>query len=555
MTFREILSEVINWLQQDERISYRALRRQFNLDDDVLDDLKVELIKAKKLAVDEDGEVLVWIGEEAVSIEKSQPETDGETRFHAVLPFVLALLQREQRVTYRLLKDVFGLNDTLLAEICEELDLRQLTTDEGGKVLVWTGKAQSNRTSAVSEPNQQGTREVEEAIPHESVTVSEPIRSARDAEHRQLTVMFCDLVGSTDLSGKLDPESLREVIRAYQETAAQVIQHYNGYIAQYLGDGLLIYFGWPQAHENDAERAVYTGLGIPEAIDPLNKRLQADHGVQLAVRIGIHTGPVVVGEMGSADRYENLALGETPNIAARLEGLAQANTVVISPATAQLVQRSFVLEELGLHELKGVAEPMLLYTVVSAREPEYDDHEEMLSGGFDALVGRDEEIGLLLRRWEQSKESQGQVVLMSGEAGLGKSSLVEGLRAHVHQEGYTRIAFRCSPYTTNSALHPVIEHMQRVLGWKRDDTMETRLDKLEQAVQQSSLPMEETVPLLGFIAFSPNAGGPIPGVNAQSPTPAATDTRRSCRLDARRSGTPTRACGVGGTSTGPTRRH
>lgn len=422
--------------------------------------------------------------------------TFEETRFHAVLPFVLALLQREQRVTYRVLKDVFGLNDTLLAEVCEELHLRQLITDEGGKVLVWTGKAQSNRTSAVSEPSQKGTREVEEAIPHESVTVSEPMRSARDAEHRQLTVMFCDLVGSTDLSGKLDPESLREVIRAYQETAAQVIQQYNGYIAQYLGDGLLVYFGWPQAHENDAERSVYTGLGIPEAVDQLNKRLQADHGVQLAVRIGIHTGPVVVGEMGGGDRHENLALGETPNIAARLEGLAQPNTLVISPATAQLIQRSFVLEELGRHELKGVAEPIMLYTVVGVRELDYDDHEEMLSGGFAALVGRDEEIGLLLRRWEQSKEGQGQVVLITGDAGLGKSSLVEGLRAHVRQDGMTSITFRCSPYTTNSAMHPVIEHVQRVLGWKREDTAETKLNKLEQALQPSSLPEEVTVPLL-----------------------------------------------------------
>ena len=307
------------------------------------------------------------------------------------------------------------------------------------------------------------------------------------------------IISSTDLSSKLDPEDFREVVRAYQETASDVIERYEGHIAQYLGDGLLIYFGWPQAHENDAERAAYTGLGIPEAIDLLNKRLQADHGVQLAVRIGIHTGPVVVGEMGSGDRYENLALGETPNIAARLEGLAQPNTVVISPATAQLVQRSFVLEELGQYELKGVAEPMQLYTVVGTRETEYDEHEEMLSGGFDALIGRDEEIGLLLRRWEQSKEGQGQVVLISGEAGLGKSSLVEGLRAYVHQEGYTRIAFRCSPYTANSTMHPVIEHVQRVLDWERADTTETRLDKLEQALMPTSLPVEETVPLLATL--------------------------------------------------------
>ena len=343
----------------------------------------------------------------------------------------------------------------------------------------------------------------QDTSPDDLANVPEPARSVPDAERRQLTVMFCDLADSTQLSQNLDPEDLREVVRAYQETAAEVIGRYEGHIAQYLGDGLLVYQGWPQAHENDAERAVYTGLEIPEAIARLNTRLKTDHGVQLAVRIGIHTGPVVVGEMGGGGRHENLALGETPNIAARLEGLAQPNTVVISPATAQLIQRSFALKELGLHELKGVAEPMMLYTVVGTRDAEYDDHEEMLSGGFDTLVGRDEEIGLLLRRWEQSKEGQGQVVLISGEAGLGKSSLVEGLRAYVRQEGYTRITFRCSPYTANSAMHPVIEHVQRVLGWEREDSTETRLDKLEQAIQSTSLPMEETAPLLAALLSLP----------------------------------------------------
>jgi class 3 adenylate cyclase len=190
--------------------------------------------------------------------------------------------------------------------------------------------------------------------------VPESIRNSLEAERRQLTVMFCDLVGSTDLSGKLDPEDLREVVRAYQETAAEVIERYQGHIAQYLGDGLLIYFGFPVAHEDDAQRAVYSGLEIPEAIAMLNTRLEAQYGVHLAVRIGIHTGPVVVGEMGSGARHENLALGETPNLAARLEGVATPNTAVLSAATAQLVQRTFVLHALGAHELKGVAEPMRL---------------------------------------------------------------------------------------------------------------------------------------------------------------------------------------------------
>jgi class 3 adenylate cyclase len=302
--------------------------------------------------------------------------------------------------------------------------------------------------------------------------------------------MFCDLVGSTDLSGKLDPEDLREVVRAYQEKAAEVIERYEGHIAQYLGDGLLIYFGFPIAHEDDAQRAAYTGLGIPEAITALNDHLETHYGVQLAVRIGIHTGPVVVGEMGGGSRHENLALGETPNIAARLEGLAQPNTSVISPTTAQLVQRSFVLQELGPHELKGVTDAMMLYTVIAPRTSTVADDDSM-TGGFDALVGRDEEIGLLLRRWEQSKDGLGQVVLLSGEAGIGKSSLVDGLRDHVHQEGLTRIAFRCSPYHTNSALYPVIDRVQRALGWQPEDTRDTQLVKLERALGNTSLSQEE----------------------------------------------------------------
>jgi class 3 adenylate cyclase len=180
---------------------------------------------------------------------------------------------------------------------------------------------------------------------------------------------------------------------------------------------LLIYFGWPVAHENDAQRAVYTGLAMPEAMTILNTRLEADYGVQHTVRIGIHTGPVVVGEMGGGDRYENLALGETPNIASRLEGLAKPNTTVVSAVTAQIVQRSFVLDELGPHDLKGVTDPMMLYTVVAPQTADRA-HDSAITGGFDALVGRDEEIGLLLRRWEQSKAGFGQVVLISGRRAL-----------------------------------------------------------------------------------------------------------------------------------------
>ncbi len=314
-----------------------------------------------------------------------QQESEFETRFQTQLLAVIYLLQRERRVTYRTLKHTLGVGDSVVMEIFEELCLRHLAIDEEGKVLVWTGESPTNISPTMadqSRPASVDTAETlspvvsaapslatplatptigptnysedlpPEGIPDEPDVVPKPTCNVPEAERRQLTVMFCDLVGSTDLSGKLDPEDLREVVRAYQETAAEVIQKYEGHIAQYLGDGLLIYFGWPQAHENDAERAVYTGLEIPQAVDELNCRLEMDYGLQLAVRIGIHTGPVVVGEIGSGEHHEDLALGKTPNIAARLEGVARPNTVVISSVTAQLAARSFVLEELGLHSLK-----------------------------------------------------------------------------------------------------------------------------------------------------------------------------------------------------------
>jgi len=307
--------------------------------------------------------------------------------------------------------------------------------------------------------------------------------------------MFCDLVGSTQLSGQLDPEDLRAVVRAYQEAAAEVIQHYEGHIAQYLGDGLLVYFGYPTAHEDDARRAVYTALGIVQAITTLNTRLTVQYGVHLAVRLGIHTGPVVVGVMGGGGRHEHLALGETPNIAARLQSLAPANAVVISAVTARLVQGTFALEDCGAHALHGVAAPMTVSRVRGLREiPSHD--EEFVTAAVPVLVGRDEESGLLRRRWEQSKAGLGQVVFVSGEAGIGKSALVEGLRAQVRAEGLPRIAFRCSPYHTTSALYPMITHIEHLLQFAPDDLPATKLAKLEAGLRPYGLPLAEVVPLL-----------------------------------------------------------
>jgi class 3 adenylate cyclase/predicted ATPase len=339
------------------------------------------------------------------------------------------------------------------------------------------------------------------------------VRPTPDAERRQLTVLFCDLVGSTDLSGRLDPEDLREVVRAYQETAAVVIQQYEGHIAQYLGDGLLVYFGYPLAHEDDALRAVYTGLGIVEAMATLNTRLEAEYGVQLAVRLGIHTGPVVVGQMGGGGRHEQLALGETPNIAARLEGLAAPNTVVISPVTARLVAATCVLESLGPQTLKGIADPLEVWRVAGLRDLYQESLAPATPGdGAGLLVGRDEEIGLLRRRWAQSKEGLGQVVLITGEAGIGKSSLVQVLRAQVAQDGRPCITFRCSPYHTNSALYPVITHLHHFLQVERDDAPNVKLAKLERGLAPYALPVAEMVPLLAALLAVPLPEGRYPAL-------------------------------------------
>jgi class 3 adenylate cyclase len=326
--------------------------------------------------------------------------------------------------------------------------------------------------------------------------------SPPEAERRQLTVLFCDLADSTRLASQLDPEDLRDVVLAYQATCVEVLQRFDGHVAQYLGDGLLVYFGYPQAHEDDAQRAVRAGLGILDAMGMLNARLERENGIRLAVRIGIHTGPVVVGTMGSGGRHEQLALGETPNLAARLQSLATPDTVVISEATHRLVQGYFRCDDLGSLNLKGVETPLRVYCVVaeSAAQSRLD---VAVASGLTPLVGREHEVGLLRERWAQSRDGLGQAVLLSGEAGIGKSRLVRVLTEHVADEGALWLTLRCSPYHTNSAFYPVIAHLQRLLQWHRHETPAARLATLEQALQTASLPLAETVPLLAALLALP----------------------------------------------------
>ncbi|MBI3302813.1 MAG: AAA family ATPase, partial [Deltaproteobacteria bacterium] len=327
--------------------------------------------------------------------------------FDEILAQVRELLEREGRVAYRILKRRFELDDEDLEDLKADLiDAKRVAIDEEGKVLVWAG-------SAVQPTAPQ--------VPNSGLRTRDAFQ--REAERRQLTVMFCDVVGSTALSEQLDPEELRIVMQTYQQACVAVITRFDGHVAKYLGDGLLVYFGYPVAHEDDAARAVRVGLGIIEAIEELprtNILLQQP----LQVRIGIHTGLVVAGEMGSGEYREQLAIvGETPNIAARLQEKALPNSVVISPATYHLVTGLFACQDLGPQTLKGISQPVLAYRVV--RESEAQSRFEVaVTTGLTPLVGREQEVGLLLERWARAKEGAGQVVLLSGEPGIGKSRLV-----------------------------------------------------------------------------------------------------------------------------------
>jgi len=326
------------------------------------------------------------------------------------------------------------------------------------------------------------------------------------AERRQLTVMFCDLAGSTELSSRLDPEDLQDVIRAYQESCAKAISQFDGYLAKYMGDGVLAYFGYPQAHENDTERALRAALAVVDAVPKLNADVGTDIGSDLAVRVGIATGIVVVGEIiGEGDAQERTVVGETPNLAARMQGLAAPNGIVVGSVPKDLAGDGFIYEDLGAHELKGITGLVKAWGVRGLAEAVDEDRA---AAPTQALVGRDEEVGLLRRAWQQTTvEGRGQAVFISGEPGIGKSALVETLRGQVREEGRTRIAFRCSPYHTGSSLYPVIDHLQRMLGWQGEEAPEQRLAMLEAMVSGTGLAPAETVPLLASLLSLPLPDG------------------------------------------------
>ena len=346
-----------------------------------------------------------------------------------------------------------------------------------------------------------------ESVPSPRGAAQRPAPSARvetaqhfEAERRQLTVLFCDLVGSTALSARLDPEDMREVIRTFQDTCAGVIARFEGFVARFMGDGVLAYFGYPRGFEDAAERAVKAGLALRDAIT----RQPSPLGDPLAARVGIATGVVVVGDLiGEGASREQPVVGETPNLAARLQSLAEPGGVVIAESTRRLVGKTFELQDFGRHELKGFDEPATAWWVAK---------ERMIESRFEAagraalihFVGREHELGLLLERWELAKAGEGQTVLIAGEPGVGKSRITQRLREHIGGEPHTRLCYQCSPLHINSALHPVIAQLEFAAGFASDDTPERKLDKLKVLLARSAESVEEVAPIFAALLSLPS---------------------------------------------------
>jgi class 3 adenylate cyclase len=339
-------------------------------------------------------------------------------------------------------------------------------------------------------------------IPNGDAATASSIPSPRPedrAERRQVTVMFSDLVGSTALSARMDPEDLREVISAYQKCVAETVGRFGGFVAKYMGDGVLIYFGYPQAHEDDAERAVRAGLELVAAVGGLKTH------APLQTRVGIATGLVVVGDLiGSGASQEQAIVGETPNLAARLQGVAEPNSVVIAESTRKLVGNLFELEDLGPQDIKGIVGQIRASAALRPSSVE-SRFEALHASALTELVGREEELDLLLRRWSKAKSGLGQVVLLAGEPGIGKSRLTAALMERLAPDPHTRLRYFCSPQHTDSALYPIISQIERAAGFTHNDTAQAKLDKLDALLAKTTTPPQDAAQLADTLSL-PNDG-------------------------------------------------
>ena len=414
MTFEEILHQTVDMLQRRERVSYQALKRQFEIDDEYLETLKFELIKVLQVAVEEEGIMLSWIG-------------DRNSKF---------------------------------------------------------SKSNSNPVSLSGRQS-----ELQKEI----------------AERRQLTVMFIDLVGSTVLSQIIDPEDLREILFNYQVLCDSVVNAHGGKVVQHSGDGIVVYFGYPHAHEDDPQRAVLSGLSIIADLKDLNKDLIKNKNIILQVRIGIHTGLVVVGATGGSAHSEMTATGEVPNLAARIQNAAKPNSILISETTNKLVSRYFETSIKGAYNLKGFDEPIELFLVVGEKEK---NQVELLSpAGSTRLIGREWEKARIMERWEFTCQSNGQAVLISGEAGIGKSRLIHALKQEISDDSMSLLTFRCSPFHSNTAFQPIIERLQYEIVLDREEKHEINLDKLEKYLKTQGLTEPEDLALCAALLSIPLLSG------------------------------------------------
>ena len=349
--------------------------------------------------------------------------------------------------------------------------------------------------AALAEPA--SAPQAEPSAPAEAAPRARPA----EAERRQLTVMFCDLVGSTELAARLDPEDMREVIRAYQDACAEVVARFEGHVAKFMGDGVLAYFGWPQAHEDDAERAVRAGLALVEAVGAAG----APAGARSQARVGIATGLVVVGDLiGEGAAQEEAVVGETPNLAARLQALAEPGSVVIGQATRRLVGGLFELDDLGPQRAQGLRRAAARPGGSRARAGPRAASRRARRAGLTPLVGREEELALLLRRWRAGEGRRGP-----GGAALGRArdrqvaARARAARAAGRASRTSGLLYQCSPHHTTSPLHPVIEQLERAAGFERDDPPEAKLDKLEALLARGTDRLDEAVPLIAALLGVP----------------------------------------------------
>jgi class 3 adenylate cyclase/predicted ATPase len=410
MTFEDILDEAIGILRKRGRVSYRAFKRQFDLDEDFLSDLKFELIKVQKLAVEEDGEMLVWIGD----------------------------------------------------------------SDQGPEMPRSPGLISGSR-----DHNQHRDK----------------------AERRQLTVMFIDLVGSTALSQIIDPEDLREVLYQYQDLCDKMVSTHQGVVIQHSGDGIVAYFGYPLAHEDDPSHAIMAGLSILKSLVELNKSLTKEKEIVIQARIGIHTGLVVVGATGGKAHSEITAIGEVPNLAARIQNVADPNSIAISEATNKLIEGNFETVPAGEHQLKGYNEPVKLFVVIGKRDRNlFDLTSPDIS---NEIIGREWDRANIMERWALAKQFNGQVVLVSGEAGIGKSRLLRAIARDISHEGNPMLTFACSPFHRNTAFQPFIERLQFEIMPGHGTTQEAALDKLEVYLKEQGLTEQHDLVLCASLLSLP----------------------------------------------------